>query len=165
MTRGSDTPLVPPLEDPKSALRRSKGKVIGESASSKNSPLKNLKSVFSKKKSSKSGASRASLTIEDPIKEDTEYESEGEEDPTFGHESDFDDEPTIPMENIDEVPMGEWKKKMRDDTGPGLVQPAIPATATFELKGHILAQLKEIPFYGKDYKDAHKHLDLSLIHI
>ena len=63
------------------------------------------------------------------------------------------------MANIDEVPMGEWKKRMRDDTGPGLVQPAIPATATFELKGHILAQLKEIPFHGRDHEDAYKHLD------
>ena len=79
MTQGSDTPLVPPLEDPESALRRSKGKAVGESISSKNSPLKNLKSVFSKKKSSKSGASSASLTIEDLIKEDTEYETEEEE--------------------------------------------------------------------------------------
>ncbi|XP_052621649.1 uncharacterized protein LOC128127245 [Lactuca sativa] len=63
------------------------------------------------------------------------------------------------MANIDEVAMGKWKKRIRDDTGPGLVQPVIPATATFELKGHILAQLKEIPFYGKDHEDAYKHLD------
>lgn len=63
------------------------------------------------------------------------------------------------MANIDEVPIGEWTKRMREDTGPGLVQPAIPATATFELKGHILAQLQEIPFYGKDNEDAYKHLD------
>ena len=76
MTRGSDTPLVPPLEDPESALKRSKGKAVGETATSKNSPLKNLKSVFSKKKGSKSGASSASLTIEEPIHEDIEYETE-----------------------------------------------------------------------------------------
>ncbi|XP_023757312.1 uncharacterized protein LOC111905824 [Lactuca sativa] len=48
---------------------------------------------------------------------------------------------------------------MCDDTGPGLVQPTIPATATFELKGHILTQLKEIPFYGKYHEDAYKHMD------
>ncbi|XP_052624901.1 uncharacterized protein LOC128132394 [Lactuca sativa] len=34
-----------------------------------------------------------------------------------------------------------------------------PATGTFELKGHILALLKEIPFTGKDHEDAYKHLD------
>ncbi|XP_052624758.1 uncharacterized protein LOC128132285 [Lactuca sativa] len=48
---------------------------------------------------------------------------------------------------------------MRDDTGPRLVQPTIPATANSELKGHILALLKEIPFTGKDHEDAYKHLD------
>ncbi|XP_023751176.2 uncharacterized protein LOC111899567 [Lactuca sativa] len=158
MTRGSNTPLVPPLDDPESALKN-KGKIIGETTSSKSSPLKNLKSVFNKKKSSKSGASSASIAIEDPIKEDTEYETEEEEALTFGHDFDSGDELAIIMANIDEVPMGEWKKKMRDDTVPGLVQPAIPATATFELKGHIPAQLKEIPFYGKDNEDAFKHLD------
>ena len=55
--------------------------------------------------------------------------------------------------------MGANKKRIRDDAGPGLVQPAIPATTTFELKGHILFALKDIPFFGKDYEDAYKHLD------
>ncbi|XP_052626819.1 serine/threonine-protein kinase AtPK2/AtPK19 [Lactuca sativa] len=159
MTRGSNTPLVPPLEVPESALKKNKGKVVGESASSKSSPLKNLNSVFSKKKSSKSGASsNSSLANEDPIKEDTVNESEREES-EFGEDSDLEGEFDNTMANIDEVPMGEWKKRIRDDTGPGLVQPVIPATATFELKGHILAQIKEIPFYGKDHEDDYKHLD------
>ncbi|XP_023748419.1 uncharacterized protein LOC111896683 [Lactuca sativa] len=55
--------------------------------------------------------------------------------------------------------MGEWKKRIRDDTGPGLVQSVIPATTTFKHKGHILAQLKEISFYGKDHEDVYKHLE------
>ncbi|XP_023766971.1 uncharacterized protein LOC128127960 [Lactuca sativa] len=63
------------------------------------------------------------------------------------------------MANINEMSMGEWKKRMRDDTDPRLVQPAIPATANFELKGHILSQLRDIPSYGKDNEDAYKHLD------
>ena len=48
---------------------------------------------------------------------------------------------------------------MCEDTGPGLVQPAIPNIASFELKRHIRAQLKGIPFYGKDHEDAYKHID------
>ena len=40
-----------------------------------------------------------------------------------------------------------------------LFNPAIRATTNFELKGHILAQLKDIPFYGKDHKDTYKHID------
>ena len=155
MTRGSSTPLIPPLEDPETALRRNKGKTVGETTSSKNSPLKNFKSVFGKKRSSKAGASSASLSTEDPIPKDTEYETEEESE----HTSDIEEDLATAMANIDEIPMGEWKKRMRDDTGPGLVQPAIPATATFELKGHILAQLKEIPFHGRDHEDAYKHLD------
>lgn len=39
------------------------------------------------------------------------------------------------------------------------MQPAIPATAIFELKGHILSLLKEIPFTRKDHEDAYKHLN------
>ena len=63
------------------------------------------------------------------------------------------------MANIDDITMGEYKKRMRNDIGPGLVQTTIPATATFELKGNILAQLKDMPFYGKDHEDAYKHID------
>lgn len=144
-----------PLEDPEATLKKNKGKNIGETTTSKNSPLKNLKVVFSKKNGKKVGESNfSSVADEDPKKEDIEYEeTESEE------ESGFEDEPANTMANIDEVPMGEWKKRIHDDTGPGPVQPVIPATATFELKGHILAQLKEIPFYGKDHANAYKHLD------
>ena len=39
------------------------------------------------------------------------------------------------------------------------MQPAIPATTTFELKRHILIVLKDIPFSGKDHEDAYNHLD------
>ena len=49
-------------------------------------------------------------------------------------------------------------RRMREDTGIGLVQPIIPNTTSFELKGHIHAQLKDIPFYGKDHEDAYKHI-------
>ncbi|KAL7584927.1 hypothetical protein Lser_V15G44247 [Lactuca serriola] len=55
--------------------------------------------------------------------------------------------------------MGDYKKRIRDDVGLSLVHPTIPANATFELKGHILTALKDIPFYEKDHEDAFKHLD------
>lgn len=57
------------------------------------------------------------------------------------------------------ITMEEYKKWMCDDTGQGLVQPEIPATTNFELKGHILYALKHIPFYRKDNADANKHID------
>ncbi|XP_023741082.1 uncharacterized protein LOC111889173 [Lactuca sativa] len=63
------------------------------------------------------------------------------------------------MANIADLSMEAYKKRVRDDTGLGLMQPTIPATATFELKGHILTALKEVPFPGKDHEDAYKHLD------
>ena len=159
MTRGGNTPLNPPLEDGEATLRKNKGKTVGESASSKNSPLKNLKVVFSKKKGKKVGESNFSSVVdEDPKKEDTEYETERGESETK-EESELEGELAKPMANIDEVPMGEWKKRIRNNTGPGLMQPVILTTATFELKGHILTQLKEILLYGKDHEDAYKHLE------
>ncbi|KAL7595523.1 hypothetical protein Lser_V15G29447 [Lactuca serriola] len=63
------------------------------------------------------------------------------------------------MVNIDEMAMGDYKKCIRDDVGSVLVHPTVPANATFELKGHILIALKDIPFYKKDHEDAFKHLD------
>ncbi|XP_052627126.1 uncharacterized protein LOC128133656 [Lactuca sativa] len=123
MTRGSDTPLVPLLEDPESALRKSKGKAVGETTSSKNLPLKNLKSVFSKKKGSNLGASSASLVIEDPIKEDIDYESEEEEELAYEHESDPEEDLAIIMANIDEAQVfyssddrydENWRKPKKD---------------------------------------------------
>ena len=55
--------------------------------------------------------------------------------------------------------MEAYMKRIREDTSPGLVQPAIPAAATFKLKRNILPTLKEVPFSGKDHEDSYKHLD------
>lgn len=63
------------------------------------------------------------------------------------------------MANISDIAMGEYKRRMRNVTRSGLVQPMIPTTTNFELKGHILAELKDIPCYGKDHEDAYKHID------
>nr|KAJ0205103.1 hypothetical protein LSAT_V11C500241070 [Lactuca sativa] len=157
----TNTPLVPPFDDLGSALRKNKDKSVKDTNLPKKSPFKDLKSVFGKKKGKKVGDSSNQKSVEskidnfeeNPIPKETEYESE------YKEERDLEGKLTNTMANIDEVPMGEWKKRMRDDTGPGLMQPAIPATSNFELKGHILAQLKEIPFYGKDHEDTYKYLD------
>ena len=81
------------------------------------------------------------------------YESDT---PTFGVESNSDREDD--MVNIADIPIGDYKKCIRDGTGSGLVQPTIPANANFEWKGHILAQLRDISFYGKDHEAAYKHI-------
>ena len=49
MTKGSDTPLVPHLEDPESTLHKKKDKRVKEDQTPKKTPLQEFKSVFSKK--------------------------------------------------------------------------------------------------------------------
>lgn len=63
------------------------------------------------------------------------------------------------MVDITTMMIDEYKWRVHNDNGPGLVPPAIPAAINFELKGHILAILKYIPFSGKGYEDAFKHID------
>lgn len=48
---------------------------------------------------------------------------------------------------------------MREDNRPGIVRHEIPVATIFELKGHILNMLKDIPFFKKAHKDAYKHID------
>lgn len=50
-------------------------------------------------------------------------------------------------------------KRVCNENKPSLALPEIPTTANFELKVHILAMLKDIPFFGKDHEDAFKHID------
>ena len=50
MTHGSNIPLIPPLEDPESDLRKKMDKNVGENNPPKKSPFKDLKLVFGKKK-------------------------------------------------------------------------------------------------------------------
>ena len=63
------------------------------------------------------------------------------------------------MANIADMSREAYQKIIREDIGPDLVHPIIPAATTFELKGHILYALKEVPFSRKDHEDAYKHLD------
>ena len=58
--------------------------------------------------------------------------------------------------------MEEYKGKMCNDNEPGLVPPEIPTMTNFELKGHILSMLNDIPFSGKDHEDAFRHIEAVL---
>lgn len=73
------------------------------------------------------------------------------------------------MADIADMTMETYKKRICEDTGPGLVQPKIPATANFKLKGHILFALKDISFYGNIMKmhtnTSRKSMTLLIISI
>ena len=86
MTRGLDTNLVPPYEEPESALKKNKEKDVEDTNPPKKSPFKDLKPVFGKKKSKKAGESSSKKREEsklenleeNPLPTDTEYEYEYE---------------------------------------------------------------------------------------
>ena len=63
------------------------------------------------------------------------------------------------MAGITTMTMVEYKRRMHNENEPALVPPVIPTTTSFELKGHILSMLKDIPFSRKDYEDAFKHIN------
>lgn len=44
--------------------------------------------------------------------------------------------------------MEEYKRRRHDDNGIRIVPPKIPTNMKFELTGHILSMLKDIPFLG-----------------
>lgn len=54
--------------------------------------------------------------------------------------------------------MGEHNKRVCINNGPGLAPPEMPVENNFELKGHILMMLKDIPFSKKDHKDVFRHI-------
>ena len=84
MTRGSYTPLIPPLEDPESSLHKKTDKSVGEANAPKKSPFKDLKSNFGNKKGKSVGESSSQKKDErkiesfeqDPNPEDSDYETE-----------------------------------------------------------------------------------------
>lgn len=54
--------------------------------------------------------------------------------------------------------MHKYIRRIHNDNGSSLVPPKIPAATKFELKGHILTMLKDIPLNGKDHEDAYGHI-------
>lgn len=58
------------------------------------------------------------------------------------------------MADIADMTMEAYKKRIIEVISLGLVQQTIPASATFELKEHILTALKDIPFSKKDHEDS-----------
>ena len=56
------------------------------------------------------------------------------------------------MADITRITMGDYKKRLCEDNGPGIVSFETPVERSLELKGHILSMLKDIPFPGKNMK-------------
>lgn len=63
------------------------------------------------------------------------------------------------MGYITRMTMEEYNRWMHNENWSGLVPPEIPSATNFELKGHILNMLKDIPLYEKDHEDSYRHID------
>lgn len=66
------------------------------------------------------------------------------------------------MVDITTMKMEEYNRRMRDDNRSRLMRPKIPLATKFDVKGHMLNMLNDIPFFGKDHEDAHKHIDEAI---
>ena len=73
MTRGSNKPLVPPLEDPESILHKKIDKNVKEDQTPKSSSFKDLKSVFGKKKGKNMGEYKKQIRNDDFLSKVPEY--------------------------------------------------------------------------------------------
>lgn len=138
MTRGSQLLIIPPIEELGSALHKKKDKNVDESSSSFH-------------------LDKFEIFEKTPNKKGTGYEP--------GTESDLEEEVKSKLEemvDLVEMMMEEYKRRLHNDNGPGLVPPTIPAATNFELEGQILAMLTYIPFHRKDYEDAFKHIGEGL---
>lgn len=130
MSQGSKFPIVPPLEDPKFPFRKKKNKKVGQSSSK--FKIENFE-IFEKTPDMKGIGYEPETETKD--KSEDEVKSKVEE-----------------MEDIMRMTIEDYKKRMRDDNGPGLVPLKIPHTTTFELTIQILLMLKDIPLSGKAMK-------------
>lgn len=138
MTRGSNFLIIPPLEDPESAFHKKKDKKIDESSST----FQSEKFESFEKNHDKKGI---------------RYELETESDLEEKIKTEIDE-----MADITTMTMEEYKRRMCNDNSTGFAPPTIPVVTSFELKGHILLMLKDIPFFGKDHEDAFRHIDKLL---
>ena len=105
MTRSSNTHLVPPLEDPESAIHKKK------------MPLQELKSTFSRKSGKKTGESSSSARHKSNLEHldhtPVQSESESDTEPEFEeHTSEPKNEPRNEMASIEEMSMGAYKKQI-----------------------------------------------------
>ena len=137
MTRGSKTPILPPLEDLKPAFHKKKGKKGASSNTFKSEKFE----LFERTPDKKEIGYDPKTSIEESSDEE-EIKSKVEE-----------------IVDITRMTMGDYKKRIREEYGPGLVPPEILSKRSFELKGHILSMLKDIPFAEREYEDAFKHID------
>ena len=111
MTRGSKTPLVPPIEDRESARHKKTDKNAGVNQTPKESPFKDLKSIFGKKSGKKVGETSTSSKVESFDQTSNLQESEYESDPEFElHRTESENEPKAEMADIADMCMGAYKK-------------------------------------------------------
>lgn len=133
--QGSNFPIIPPLEDLQIVFHKKKYKRVNESSSS--FQLDKFKSF--EKTSDKKG-----IGYDPGTKSDSKEEVKSK---------------VKEMAGITTMTMEEYKRRIRNENDPGLVAPEFPVAKNFELKGHILSMLKDIPFFGKDHEDAFRHID------
>ncbi|XP_023748846.1 uncharacterized protein LOC111897112 [Lactuca sativa] len=128
LTRGSTTPLVPPIKDPEAALHKK---------TDKKTPLQELNSAFSRRSGKKTGDSSSSLKNKSklehldqiPVQTESEYDTE----PKFEeHTSEPENEPRNEMADIEEMSMGAYKKQIREDVGPVIAYKSPPSWVSEE---------------------------------
>lgn len=63
------------------------------------------------------------------------------------------------MMDITTMTMEDYNRWMRYDNGLGIIIYEIPDELNFEIKGHILNMLTDIPLFRKNHEDAYKLID------
>jgi len=100
-------------------------------------------SAFPKKKQDQTNTTSAdSFSNSEPSDQGTNYDTN-----------------THKMADIANMTLEEYATQTTQTFQMGVVRPTIPNNTNFELKGHILHMLREIPFNGNEYEDAHNHVD------
>lgn len=138
MTRGSTFSIEPPLDDPKSAFQKKKDKKGDESSNKFQSDKVESFNITQDNKGER-------------FKQETNSDSEWDNKRERG-------EPGNTMGDITKMIMEEYRMRIRDDNGPSIMIPKIPAIVDFELKGHILNMLKDITFFGKNHDVVYKNI-------
>jgi len=104
-------------------------------------PFSDPESAFRKKGTSTSTANLSDVEVSD---------SDGET---------VRDTNTNEMADIANMTLEEYATRTTNAERTGVVRPTIPNNTNFELKGHILHMLRDIPFNGNADENAHDHVE------
>lgn len=104
-------------------------------------PFADLESAFRKK-----GPSTPTTNLSDAEVTDSDREAES-------------DTNTNEMADIANMTLEEYATMNANADRTGVVCPTIPNNTNFELKGHILHMLRDIPFNGNADENAHDHME------